>query len=171
MKDRQAIYFNESGYELELKNYREKKTLESLILTEFKKLTPDHKFKPDFNNDVMNSFYSQLEGEHSKHNPLKIRGAKLCELMELDTKMLKSYSLQYKRFVDIKSPRKDTFTIYAHTEKELYKLDFAKRLIDMLNETKEHRNIHWNTIVSTFGDIVKLNGISEFVVNPNFIKK
>jgi len=41
----------------------------------------------------------------------------------------------------------------------------------MLNETKEHRNIHWNTIVSTFGDIVKLNGISEFVVNPNFIKK
>ena len=130
MKDRQAIYFNESGYELELKNYREKKTLESLILTEFKKLTPDHKFKPDFNNDVMNSFYSQLEGEHSKHNPLKIRGAKLCELMELDTKMLKSYSLQYKRFVDIKSPRKDTFTIYAHTEKELYKLDFAKRLID-----------------------------------------
>ena len=58
----------------------------------------------------------------------------------------------------------------ADTDKELYKLEFVNKLIDVLNELKEHKNIHRMEIVRLFGTIIKLNNISEYVVNPNFIK-
>ena len=49
-------------------------------------------------------------------------------------------------------------------------VEFVNKLIDVLNELKEHKNIHRMEIVRLFGSIIKLNNISQYVANPNFIK-
>ena len=54
--------------------------------------------------------------------------------------------------------------------KELYRLDYAKRVIEILNELKEHRHVHWNVMTQAFNGVIKLNGVSQYIVNPSFVK-
>ena len=166
---KEEIYFNTDGYRFEVKNYEHKKTLESLITELFADLLPGN-HKPDFKKDIMDHFFEILETIHSALNPLKISGIKLAELMELDIRTLRQRSKSYKDFKDLVKPKKDTFTVYATTDKELYRLDYAKRLIEVINELKEHRTVHWNVMIQAFNGVIRLNGISEYVVNPQFIK-
>ena len=112
-----------------------------------------------------------FRSRHKENNPLKLSGRKLCELLEIDDTLIKNHSLQFKNYIDVTKPRKDNFTLYAETDEELFRLDYVNRLIDILNETKDHRNIHRMEVLKVFGSIVKLNGISEYVPNPNFVKK
>ena len=51
------------------------------------------------------------------------------------------------------------------------KLDYAKRLINVLNESKDHLpNTHLTVYLKTFDRVIKRGARSEFVVNPIFIK-
>ena len=164
---RQPIYFNEHGYNHEFKQYSHKKALEALILNEFSKIGVK---RVSFKNNILGAFYLKVEEVHKENNSLKLSGKKLCSLLEIDDSLIKSHSVQYEKFRDFVKPKKDAFTLFADTDKELYKLEFVNKLIDVLNELKEHRNIHRMEIVRLFGTIIKLNNISEYVVNPNFIK-
>ena len=164
---RQPIYFNEHGYNHELKQYSHKIALENLILTEFSKIGVK---KVDFKNNILETFYFKIAEIHEKNNSLKLSGKKLCSLLDIDDSLIKSHSVQYNKFRDFIKPKKDTFTLFAETDKELYKLEFVNKLIDILNELKEHKNIHRMEVVRLFGSIIKLNNISQYVANPNFIK-
>ena len=164
---RQPIYFNEHGYNHELKQYSHKIALENLILTEFSKIGVK---KVDFKNNILETFYFKIAEIHEKNNSLKLSGKKLCSLLDIDDSLIKSHSAQYNKFRDFVKPKKDTFTLFAETDKELYKLAFVNKLIDVLNELKEHKNIHRMEVVRLFGSIIKLNNISQYVANPNFIK-
>ena len=55
---RQPIYFNEHGYNHELKQYSHKKALEGLILNEFSKIGVK---KISYNNNILGTFYSKIE--------------------------------------------------------------------------------------------------------------
>ena len=165
---KQPIYFNQHGYDHQLKNYGHRKQLEGFILTEFNKIGVK---RFSFSKDILETFYTAIEERHKENNPLKLSGRKLCELLEIDDTLIKNHSLQFKNYIDVTKPRKDNFTLYAETDEELFRLDYVNRLIDILNETKDHRNIHRMEVLKVFGSIVKLNGISEYVVNPNFVKK
>ena len=164
---RQPIYFNEHGYNHELKQYSHKIALEGLILTEFSKIGVK---KVDFKNNILETFYFKIAEIHEKNNSLKLSGKKLCGLLEINDTLIKNHSVMYDKFRDFVKPKKDTFTVFAETDKELYKLEFVNKLIDVLNELKEHKNIHRMEIVRLFGSIIKLNNISQYVANPNFIK-
>jgi hypothetical protein len=164
---RQPIYFNEHGYNHEFKQYSHKKALEGLILNEFSKIGVK---KVNYNNNILGTFYLKVEEVHKENNSLKLSGKKLCSLLEIDDSLIKSHSVQYEKFRDFIKPKKDAFTLFAETDKELYRLDYAKRLIEVLNELKEHRQVHWNVMIQAFNGVIKLNGISEYIVNPNFVK-
>ena len=164
---RQPIYFNEHGYNHELKQYSHKIALEGLILTEFSKIGVK---KVDYSNNILGTFYLKVAEIHKENNSLKLSGKKLCGLLEINDSLIKNHSVMYDKFRDFVKPKKDTFTLFAETDKELYKLEFVNKLIDVLNELKEHKNIHRMEIVRLFGSIIKLNNISQYVANPNFIK-
>ena len=164
---RQPIIFNEHGYNHELKQYSHKKALEGLILNEFSRIGLK---KVDFKNDVLEAFYRAVEDKMKDDNSLKLSGRKLCDLLEIDDRIIKNHSEQYEKFKNIVKPKKDTFTLFAETDKELYRLDYAKRVIEILNELKEHRHVHWNVMTQAFNGVIKLNGVSQYIVNPSFVK-
>ena len=164
---RQPIIFNEHGYNHELKQYSHKKALEGLILNEFSRIGLK---KVDFKNDVLEAFYRAVEDKMKDDNSLKLSGRKLCDLLEIDDRLIKNHSEQYEKFKNIVKPKRDTFTLFAETDKELYRLDYAKRVIEILNELKEHRHVHWNVMIQAFNGVIKLNGVSQYIVNPSFVK-
>ena len=164
---RQPIYFNEHGYNHELKQYSHKKALEGLILNDFSKIGIK---KVDFKNNILETFYLKIAEIHEKNNSLKLSGKKLCGLLDIDDSSIKNHSAQYEKFRDFVKPKKDTFTLFAETDKELYRLDYAKRVIEILNELKEHRHVHWNVMTQAFNGVIKLNGVSQYIVNPSFVK-
>ena len=168
MTKRKEISFNEVGYNHELKQYSHKKAIEGMILKEFNKIGVK---EVNYNNDILKSFYSKIAEIHESNNTLKLSPIKLCDLLEIDDSLIKNHCLQYKNFKDIKKPRRDPFCVYAETDEELYKLEFANKLIDILNELKEHRNIQRMDIIRLFGSIIKLdNSYYKYIVNPTFIK-
>ena len=62
---RQPIYFNEHGYNHELKQYSHKKALEGLILNDFSKIGIK---KVDFKNNILETFYLKIAEIHEKNN-------------------------------------------------------------------------------------------------------
>ena len=114
---RQPIFFNEHGYNHEFKQYSHKKALEALILNEFSKIGVK---RVSFKNNILGAFYLKVEEVHKENNSLKLSGKKLCSLLEIDDSLIKSHSVQYEKFRDFVKPKKDTFTLFADTDKELY---------------------------------------------------
>ena len=163
---RQSIYFNEHGYNHELKQYGHKKAIEGLILNEFSRIGIK---QVDFSNDILYTFYTAIEKIYRESNSLKLSGKKLCDLLEIDDKLIKNHSARYNKFKDIVKPKKYTFTMYAETDKELYKLDYVNRLCDILNEAKDHKMLYRMEVMKVFGSLVKLDGL-QYAVNPSFIK-
>lgn len=165
---RVPIYFNETGYNHELKNYTNKKSLEELIDQEF---NIEKQYKVDFSKDIMEQYYAMICEIYKDKNTLDLSGNKLCDLLEIDNSNIISLSSRYRPYSDVVKPKKDTFTLFAKTEKELYKLDYAKRLIKILNESKEQiPNTHLTVYLQTFKEVINRGYNSEFIVNPHFIK-
>ena len=109
--------------------------------------------------------------KYKEKNTLNLSGKKLCDLLEINNEKLVGLVGRYRPFHLITRPRKDAFTVYADTDKELMKLDYAKRLINVLNESKDHLpNTHLTVYLKTFDRVIKRGARSEFVVNPIFIK-
>ena len=165
---REPIYFNETGYNHELKNYHNKKSLEELIDQEFR---IEKQFKVDYKKDIMEQYYNMICEIYKDKNTLDLSGKKLCDLLEIDNSNIISLSARYRPYADVIKPKKDTFTLFAQTDKELYKLDYAKRLINILNESKEHiPNNHLTVYLKTFESVINRGARSEYIVDPNFIK-
>ena len=110
---RQPIYFNEHGYNHELKQYSHKKALEGLILNEFCKIGVK---KVNYSNNILGTFYSKIEEVHKENNSLKLSRKKLCGLLEINDTLIKNHSVMYDKFRDFVKPKKDTFTLFAETD-------------------------------------------------------
>jgi len=161
---KEEIYFNEVGYNIEVKNYDNKRHLEDMIQQEFSK------YKVDFDKDIMEQFYNMICEKYKEKNTLDLSGKKLCDLLEIDCDNIIALASRHKPYVGMARPRKDVFKLYAQSDKELYKLDYAKKLIKVIKELQEHKHLHKMEVIRFFHPIIKLNAVSEFVVNPAFIK-
>jgi len=131
---KEKIGFKEIEYNEALYKYESKKFLKEKIVKELKALNNNFDFKDCAN--VIEELYVHLETKLKNSNPLKLKGQKLAELMELDVTQLETSIKNYLR-TDSENPIKpivDDFVVYADTDGELQKYNDC---IDFINALKK----------------------------------
>ena len=136
-KERKVIFVDNNAFKRQVQKYGEKVDTERKIKEEVKKMLPKLRIDEPFLENTLENFYSALEKEFKGKNPMKIKGEKLCMLLDFDTSELISLASEYNSLKSLKSPSISNFTIYAETEKELKKLALCDYIIKGLESMNE----------------------------------
>ena len=127
--ERKEIFVDTDGFNREQSSYNKKKQLEQNIRFVVKKLTKQLT-NSEFYKDIPTNFYKAIEKAYKDSNPMKLKGEKLVELLDIDTTELFKLNSEYKAIKDAKEPSLTEFTIYAETSQELAKYRACNDLID-----------------------------------------
>lgn len=131
---KEKIGFKQIEYNDALYTYESKKFLKEKIVKELKALNNNFSFKDCYN--VVNEFYAHLEKTLKNSNPLKLKGTKLTELLELDLTNLEISVKNYVR-TDQSNPMQpdvNDFIVYAESELELERFNDSNDFINVLRK-------------------------------------
>jgi hypothetical protein len=170
---KEKIGFKELEYNDALYKYESKKFLKDKITKELKALNHNFTFKDCAN--VIDEFYTYLETKFKDSNPLKLKGQKLAELLEIDLTNLENSVKNYIRTDEANpmQPITNDFVVYADSDAELQKYNDCIDFITALKKFDKY------TLPFTrkqdfvaFTPFVKWNvNISDFEINHTWIKQ
>ncbi len=167
-----VISVDRKSYDLAQENYLKKLKKEDQILKEIYKLLPDAKInEKTLFTDVLSYFYKLVELVYKKENTLKLKGAKLTYLLELDVSSLIIFTKEYDQLKHLKEPNIDNFSSFIDSEEERERYILAKKVANICNETKDKHRIYGKEIVLGFNHLVQFDlGSQNYSVNVRYIK-
>ena len=127
--EKKEIFVDTDAFNRKQSDYSKKKTVEQNIKFLVKKLLKIN-IAPAFYKDIPANFYKAVEKAFKDSNPMKLKGEKLVELLDIDTTDLFKLNSEYNALKDAKEPSLTEFTIYAETSQELAKYKACNDLID-----------------------------------------
>ena len=168
--ERKEIFVDTDGFNREQSSYNKKKQLEQNIRFVVKKLTKQLT-NSEFYKDIPTNFYKAIEKAYKDSNPMKLKGEKLVELLEVDTTELFKLNNDYQQVKNAVEPSLTSFTIYAETRGEIAKYNACNDLIEACKTMEMYIklfpfNIQQATKNAVLFDIRK----NQLVVNHNWIK-
>ena len=142
--ERIVLFTNEDAFQIAVSQYSEKKTIESKLKDEVKKLLPKYKFNSSFYEDIELNFYEAIENTYPKYKELNIKATKIPELVDMDISKLKSLTDAYHRknksgiiVKEVKNPSISEFQELAETDDEINKYKAAHKFIDAAKELEK----------------------------------
>ena len=168
--EKKEIFVDTEGFNREQSSYNKKKQLEQNIRFVVKKLTKQLT-NSEFYKDIPTNFYKAIEKAYKDSNPMKLKGEKLVELLEIDTTELFKLNNDYQQVKNAVEPSLTSFTIYAETREEIAKYNACNDLIEACKTMEMYIklfpfNIQQATKNAVLFDIRK----NQLVVNHNWIK-
>jgi len=170
--NRTIIKVDRKAYEIEQINYNKKVQLEDAILKEIYSLLPDVKInETNLFNDVLSEFNTLVELVYKDTNPMRLKGSKLMELLEIDASNLVVVSTEYDKVKHLTQPNIDDFYTFIDDDAEYKRYILCKKVANLLNEVSTEHQIYGLQITQGFNHLVNFNMENqEYFVNVPFIK-
>ena len=170
--NRTVIRVDRKAYELAQQNYIKKVKLEDVLLKEVYHLLPDVKInETNLFNDVLSEFNTLVELVYSDRNPMRLKGSKLMELLEIDASNLVVVSTEYDKVKHLTQPNIDDFYTFIDDDAEYKRYILCKKVANLLNEVSTEHQIYAMNLVQGFNHLVNFNMENqEYFVNVPFIK-
>jgi len=170
--NRTVIRVDRKAYEIEQINYNKKVQLEDAILKEVYRLLPDVKInETNLFNDVLSEFNTLVELVYSDRNPMRLKGSKLMELLEIDASNLVVVSTEYDKVKHLTQPNIEDFYTNVDNEAEYKRYILCKKVANLLNEVSKEHNIYPMNLLQGFAGLVNYDRENqEYFVNVPFIK-
>jgi leucyl aminopeptidase len=125
---------------------------------------------------LKDKIYKAVENKYKKENLLNLSGEKLVELMQLDLKPIFEVARIFHNYDAVdknNKPTKEQFTLTVDNDADQERYNHALKVIELINETRKLTNDvrHFNSYVSPFGKIIKLNSSYDALEPlPSFVK-
>tara|TARA_R110002020_G_scaffold200400_2_gene402678 strand:- start:786 stop:1325 length:540 start_codon:yes stop_codon:yes gene_type:complete len=132
METKQAIHFDEYGFEIAFRAFKDKVELEKAIVAKVKTLIGDFDFKAkDLFPNPETKIFQLVEAAYIDQNPMGLSGHKLAELKEINVSSLLNNEIhEYGKRINYNKPSKAEFTTYAETPEQNERLEACKKFIE-----------------------------------------
>ena len=173
---KEAIHFDEYGFNIALRSYTEKSELEKVIVAKAKKLIGDFDFKAkDLFPNPETKIFQLIEAAFVDQNPMGLSGQKLAELKEINVSSLLNNEIhEYGKRLRYNKPNKADFTTYAEPPEQNEKLEACKKFIEayqtFLNDGQIISQQMANNLYAATNGAVGWGPNSTLIPSANFIK-
>jgi hypothetical protein len=173
MSKHQIIQTNQNEFNEALLNYERKVVLQDEIKAEITKLLPSVEVdETNLFKDVLTTFYSLVETEYKKVNIMRLGGAKLVGLLDINVSGLQELIDVYKGFELITKPKIEDYQVFAKNQAEKERLRLSKKVALFCNEVSTEHQFYAKNLIEGFNGVITYDRAKlEYKANSLFVKQ
>lgn len=170
---KQIIETYDLEYKEALLQYDRRTVLQEEIKAEVKRLLPSVEVdETDLFKDVLTTFYLLVEAEYKKVNLMRLGGAKLVGLLDVNISGLQELIEAYNQFETVKKPVIEDYQVFADNASEKERLKLSKKVAKFCNDVAHEHNFYARNLIEGFNGVITYDRAKlEYKANQHFVKQ